>query len=117
MIEFIKNIFVQPTKKSDKLNAIVNSIYFDLDNDDHIHFDIETLDRTDETAQKIGLMLYMINEGHYVQNIINSLDTLVKTPEHSRFAQQIIHTWSQQISKDSKNQEEPVVSPSSFNIK
>lgn len=112
MLKFFKNL-----KKSENSSIINNSISFDLDSDGKVHFNINLLDESKESAEKLGLMLFMINEGHYIQHILSSLDSLTKDPLSSHFAQQVIKTWSQHISKEEKDQEKPIISPSSFNIK
>lgn len=106
----------QPLPQPQKDGAIIqNSISFDLDANGKVYFDINVLDESKEAAEKLGIMLFMINEGYYVQHILNSLDIIMKNPSSENFAKQIISSWSEQISKE--DQEDPIVSPSSFNIK
>lgn len=112
MFDFFRKQSIEKNK-----STVQNTISFDLDSDGKVHFDIHVLDESKEAAEKLGLMLFMINEGYYVQHIINSLDTLMKNPASSQFAQQIISTWSQHITNDTLDQENPIVSPLSFNIK
>jgi len=72
-----------------------------------------------ESAKEFGEMLFLLNEGLYIQPILDVLNEIVKTePSYATFTQSVINKWSnkvieiEDVEEDLLNQ--PVVSPTFF---
>ena len=72
-----------------------------------------------ESAKHFGEMLFLLNEGFYVQTILDVLNEIIKTePAYATFIQSIINKWStkvieiEDVEEDLLNQ--PVISPTFF---
>lgn len=113
ILNFIKSIFYQRKFISN------NTIIFSVDTDNNNDFKLEINHYSKEAAEKFGVLLFLINEGYYVQSILDSLSSLSKeNEEKSQFVQQAIYNWSSHIKASdgySSTNDEPIVKPTQFN--
>lgn len=113
--KFISKIF-QPTQTKHGNNIIVN-----VDDEHKINLSIDMNNFSSEAAEQFGMMLFLLNEGYYMQTLMDLVIDLSKSNnEHAVFAQKILSSWSNKITLNnhaSQNDEEPIVKPSFFNVK
>jgi hypothetical protein len=117
-MNFISKLFKPKHHSSDKVSC--NSITFKIDQDQkiHLHIDIENLSSAD--ANKFGLMLFLLNEGYYVQTFMDLMTDLSKQDlTKAQFVQQVIGNWSKQITESNEYEDkldnEPIIKPTLFN--
>jgi hypothetical protein len=119
MINYISKFFT--TNNSEKLQITNNSIIFEIDQNQKTNVWMELKDTSPEAASNFGFFLFLLNEGYYVQTIIDILSKTLKEDdeEKSIFVQKIISTWSQKITENSKYDSDinndPIIKPTEFN--
>ena len=117
-MNFISKFFKSKSSLADKPSC--NSVTFKIDQDQkiHLHIDIEYLSSVD--ASKFGFMLFLLNEGYYIQTFIDLMTDLSKQDlTKAQFVQQVIGSWSKQMTEsdeyENKLDNEPIVKPTLFN--
>ena len=114
---FIKNLF-ENKKLSESTNKKENSITFFIDDDDKIKIRIFIDDTSSKSSEHFGFLLYLINEGYYIQSILDTLFEMSQSyPDYSFFISKVIEEWSKKIKNDTeyKNEEnKPIIGPSQF---
>jgi hypothetical protein len=96
-----------------------NSILFYLDQNQKINLDIDIDNISADDAKQFGLLLFLINEGYYVQSFLDIISDIAKKhSDKTEFVQTVISTWSNAIIENDKavNQEDPIIKPTQFNI-
>lgn len=98
-----------------------NQLTISVDNNGKIviKFDINNFSNHD--AKNFGLMLYYMNEGLYVETILDLLtQSTDKNTNYTNFIEKTISSWSTKVSESYKDDEDiadinsPIVSPSDF---
>lgn len=72
-----------------------------------------------ESAKQFGELLFLLNEGFYVQPILDVLNDIIKTePAYATFIQSILNRWSTKVTEIEDVEEDllnqPVISPTFF---
>lgn len=95
-----------------------NFITFELDQDNkpHVLLDLDNL--STESAKQLGILLFLLNEGYYVQPVLDVLLAISKQDvQKNLFVQTVMSNWSSHIAADNKKIEEPLIKPTQFNSK
>jgi hypothetical protein len=75
-------------------------------------------DTSSKSSEHFGFLLYLINEGYYIQSILDTLFEMSQSyPDYSFFISKVIEEWSKKIKNDTeyKNEEnKPIIGPSQF---
>lgn len=101
-------------------NKTENTILFEINQNQDIKIKIDINDSSFDASQKFGNLLFMLNEGYCVQNILEILTDIAKQNSHqAKFVQDIITIWSARIMESdittaNSSNETPLVSPSQF---
>lgn len=115
ILNFIKSIFKKTSKSLD------NSILFRIDNNQETDFKFDINNYSKDSAEKLGLLLFLISEGYYVQSFLDSLTSLYKDDKNKQeFVQQVVGSWATNISANETyeaSNAEPIIKPSQFNSK
>lgn len=100
-----------------------NSVLFEIDNNNNIDVKIKLNNALVDDAEKFGLLLFLINEGYYVQTFLDILSDISKEGEHqAKFVQTTIHSWASKVTESNiyetniKNECDPIIKPTQFNI-
>ena len=102
-----------------------NQIIFEIDKDQQINISIELHDLSSSASQTMGDLFFLLNEGYYVQHILETLTTIAnQNKENTKFVQAVINVWSSKVLSsdintsdiDIINNETPVISPSQFSV-
>lgn len=94
-----------------------NSILFYLDQNQKINLDIDINNISADDAKQFGLLLFLINEGYYVQSFLDIISDIAKKhSDKTQFAQNVISTWSNAIIENDKvTDQDPIIKPTQFN--
>lgn len=111
---WLKKIQPTPSQQSTPLNSII----FEVDKESKINVRINIQDNTIENGKAFGLLLFLINEGYYVESTLNLLSSLSDlNPNNANFIQQTLSSWSNYVSEDINHDiQDPVIKPTEFNI-
>jgi len=114
---FIKNLFVNK-KLSEPTNRKENSITFFIDDDDKLKIRIFIDDTSPKSSEYFGFLLYLINEGYYVQSILDTLFEMSEAyPDYGVFISSVIQEWSKKIKDEPEykgEQHKPIIGASQF---
>lgn len=114
LYSLIKDMFFTKSKKIDTSNSII----FSIDENGKVHLDISINQTSDYHSEKFGYLLYLINEGFYLQSMIDAVVGLSDSkPEYTKFLECTIKSWNSHASKKDThpiNINNPIVSPSKF---
>lgn len=120
MWPIINNLF----NNTDKSRDLTNSIVFTVNENNQISLTVDIKNSSLEAAQKLGLLLFLVNEGYYVQSFLDIISDLSKTHKNSAlFQQQVISTWSEKITESNMHEatqhldDIPIIKPTQFNTK
>lgn len=100
-------------------NETTNSIVFESDSNNMAHIKIFINDPSRDAADKFGLLLYLLNEGYYVQHTLDILSNLSKEHHNNEFITATINSWSNKVTDNTKNElyiNDPIIKPTQFNI-
>lgn len=111
----IKRIFTKNTK----VINIKNEIIFTIDQDQVINLQLNFNHYTKESAEKLALLLFFMNEGYYVQSLLDSLFAFAKDNNQHQFVQQTISAWSAHLKsadqyEDNNSNDNPIIKPTQF---
>ena len=110
-------------KDSQENKETCNTIVFKIDQDQKIHLHIDVHNFSSKDADKFSLLLFLLNEGYYIQTFLDLVTDFAKqNPQHAEFVQQIVSGWSSKITENStyiedSNEEEPLIKPTQFHNK
>ena len=112
-----KNLF-KPKLKEEIQDT--NSICFSIDKKGEISLKIDLRNTDELSAEKLATVLFYINEGYYVQSILDNLTELsIKNNTYLKFIQKTISLWSNKIIENdniiNNYQDKPIISPGEFN--
>lgn len=118
MWQLINNLF----QKSNKSEVLTNSIIFNIDENHKISLAVDIKNSSLQAAQRLGLLLFLINEGYYVQSFLDIISDLSKKNDAGLlFQQQVISTWSEKITESNLNEQQdqinddtPIIKPTQF---
>lgn len=114
MINYFKQLFYKKTVSDTTVSK--NKIIFEVDNNQKIDIKFELNDLSVEAATKFGYLLFLINEGYYVQSALDILSNMAKEDlNKQRFAQQTINQWSSKILDNETINDQPIIKPTQFN--
>jgi|LakMenEpi03Aug12_release.lakeMendotaPanAssembly.Ray.scaffolds.fasta_scaffold435234_3 hypothetical protein len=121
-ISSIKNLFTNiktDDEKSIPEQKKYNKIIFEIEKN-KINTKLEIDDFSDDSAEQLGLVLFLLNEGYYVQTLMDLITDLSnENNEKLKFAQKIINSWVEKIntsnSYEAKSEDEPLIKPTYFN--
>lgn len=117
-----KNIFrsnkATKAKVADPINTKPVLITLEIDENNKFNVNLVVNDKSLDLAEDLGLFLFLINEGYYVQAFLDSLmDLAKKNHNDALFAQTVISHWSNKIIENDKNEtDEPIIKPSQFGV-
>lgn len=126
MLQKLKSLFLSETKKEENQEAQQsqqsrsNYLIFELDENNQSHVSLAISNDDPESAKQLGIMLFLLNEGYYVQLILDVLLKISKQDvDNNIFVQNVISNWSSRIKDDSSddNDNEPIIKPTYFNSK
>lgn len=126
MLQKLKSLFLSETKKEENQGLQVsqqsrsNYLIFELDENNQSHVSLAISNDDPESAKQLGIMLFLLNEGYYVQLILDVLLKISKQDvDNNIFVQNVISNWSSRINDNltSDNDDEPIIKPTYFNSK
>lgn len=122
MLQKLKSLFLPEIKKEEQASKQSNSNYliFELDENNQSHVSLAISNDDAESAKQLGIMLFLLNEGYYVQLILDVLLKISKQDVNNNiFVQNVIANWSSRINDNltSENDDEPIIKPTYFNSK
>lgn len=109
-------------KNKSKTDSKTNSILLQIDHDNKVNLKVFINNNTIESADRFGLLLFLLNEGYYVQGFLDILSDLSKqNPYNDKFVKQTISSWSNKITESAElesniNSNDPVIKPTEFNV-
>lgn len=94
------------------------SITFEIDENNQFSVDLSIGNRSLVLAENLGLLLFLINEGYYVQSFLDILVDISKQHhDNAIFAQTTISHWSNKIMEHDQDQADvPIIKPSQFGV-
>ena len=115
ILSFIKQLFSKPTIPETPIQSN-NSICFSIEDDGKVKINYQLCQTNDKDADKFANLLFLINEGYYVKDILDSMVSIVEqNNNHQTFIHNIISYWSIYANIiDVETTEKPIVSPSQF---
>jgi hypothetical protein len=120
LLSFFKNHNAKEVINTSKTDTTNNSIIFHLDQNQKINVDIDLNNLSTEDAKQFGLLLFLINEGYYVQSFLDIISNISKVDTtKTEFVQSVISSWSNAIIENDnyvKNNQDPIIKPTQFNI-
>lgn len=120
MLKQLQSFFLPKTQKqeeSPQSEKKSNYLIFELDENNQSHISLGISNDDDESAKQLGIMLFLLNEGYYVQLILDVLLKIAKQDvSNNKFIQNVIANWSSRIN-DNINDNEPIIKPTQFNMK
>lgn len=122
MIKKLLNTLFKNKKNSSQFNHTTNSIVFEIDKNNKINLKVFINDTNIESADKLGVLLFLLNEGYYVQGFLDILSDLSKQdPNNDEFVKKIINSWSTKVTEIAEyesqlNINEPIIKPTQFNV-
>ena len=116
--------YINPKNRQENKETC-NSIVFKIDQDQKIHLHIDAHNFSSKDADKFALLLFLLNEGYYIQTFLDLITDFAKhNPRQAEFVQQIISSWSNKITENNTYanietdiQEEPLIKPTQFHSK
>lgn len=121
MFNFIKNLmFVKKTKLLEtNLAQPDNILTLSCGAGGSCKIKININNHSPEASTQFGEMLFLLNEGCYIQSILDIFDEMAKTDTGSaKFIQPIISQWSTRVLELENNQidlsQKPIISPTYF---
>lgn len=115
-----KKIFKAKKISTEETTKKPIQILFEIDNSDKFTVDLIINDKSVEMADNLGLLLFLINEGYYVQYFLDMLTDLSKQDSNNGiFVQKTISNWSNKIVESENNHiaiDEPIIKPSQFGV-
>jgi hypothetical protein len=120
MLQKLKSLFTQKEQQKESQKSKSNYLIFELDENNQSHISLAINNDDLESAKQLGIMLFLINEGYYVQLILDVLLKISKQDiNHNIFVQKVISDWSSHINDNllSENNDEPIIKPTHFNSK
>ena len=118
----IKNLMDRFLKEKNNTQQTdnTNKILFEIDENHKINIKLDLGNFTDDSAEQLGLVLFLLNEGYYVQTLMDLITDLSnENNEKLKFAQKIINSWVEKIntsnSYEAKSEDEPLIKPTYFN--
>jgi hypothetical protein len=120
MFSYLLSLFNSKKELKNNLetkNTNTNSILFYLDQDQKINLDIDINNISSEDAKQFGLLLFLINEGYYVQSFLDKISDIAKKhADKTEFIQTVISVWSHAIIENDKVvEQDPIIKPTQFN--
>ena len=116
---YLLSLFNHDKQNTDNLETKkgINSILFYLDENQKINLDVDIDNISAEDAKQFGLLLFLINEGYYVQSFLDIISDIAKKHSNkTQFAQTVISTWSNAILENDKVvEQDPIIKPTQFN--
>lgn len=122
MHNYISKLLGMKNKTISKEQNNNNTVSFEVDEDKKIDVILQLNDLSIEAASQFGFFLFLLNEGYYVQTIIDILSEMCKEGgEKAIFSQRVISTWSQKILENDKynsdiNNNDPIIKPTQFHV-
>jgi hypothetical protein len=116
----IKNLMDRFLKEKNNTQQTdnTNKILFEIDENHKINIKLDLGNFTDDSAEQLGLVLFLLNEGYYVQTFMD-LITDLSHDNNTKFSQKVISSWADKIntsnSYDNKAEDEPLIKPTYFN--
>jgi hypothetical protein len=116
----IKNLMDRFLKEKNNTQQTdnTNKILFEIDENHKINIKLDLGNFTDDSAEQLGLVLFLLNEGYYVQTFMD-LITDLSHDNNTKFSQKVISSWADKIntsnSYDNKMEDEPLIKPTYFN--
>jgi hypothetical protein len=116
----IKNLMDRFLKEKNNTQQTdnTNKILFEIDENHKINIKLDLGNFTDDSAEQLGLVLFLLNEGYYVQTFMD-LITDLSHDNNTKFSQKVISSWADKIntsnSYDNKTEDEPLIKPTYFN--
>lgn len=95
-----------------------NSIMFESDSNNMVNIKVYINDPSRDAADKFGLLLYLLNEGYYVQHTLEILSNLSKEHHNNEFITATINSWSNKVTDNTKHElyiNDPIIKPTQFN--
>jgi len=121
-MKFIRSYFDKlfKIKESTENDSLFNIILFQIDENQKVHLKVNIDNFSEEAAKKFGFLLFLLNEGYYVQTFMDLISDFSKESlTKAQFCQQVIGSWSNKIAESDKyeldHQDEPMIKPTSFN--
>lgn len=108
----------EPTPTPVQNKNFLNSIIFEIDEESKINVKLNIQNNVVDNGKSFGLLLFLVNEGYYVESTLNLLHGLANlNAENASFIQETISSWSDYISKDiNRDIQDPMIKPTEFNI-
>ncbi|NCA30799.1 MAG: hypothetical protein EBS93_08795 [Chitinophagia bacterium] len=128
MLKKLKSLFFSESKKEEIQETQIpekkhsNYLIFELDENNQSHVSLAISNDDTESAKQLGIMLFLLNEGYYVQLILDVLLKISKQDVNNNiFVQNVISNWSSRISdnlsSNDNDSDEPIIKPTHFNSK
>lgn len=104
-------------------NNPANFIYFRIDPDtEHTDIFIDIQNISKNNAQKLGNVLFLLNEGYYVQSFLDIINQLSKSESDinkTKFLKQIIDVWASKVLEantieENNTKDSPIIKPTCF---
>lgn len=120
MLKYLQSWF-KPQKKITESNQPLENVLMITcgsnikDNKVKIYFNITST----EAAKQFGEMLFLLNEGYYVQSILDIFKEISSADEnYAKFIQKVISNWSEKVLELENHEDDllnnPIVSPTYF---
>lgn len=121
MLQKLYSFFLPKIKKEEESPQIEkksNYLIFELDENNQSHVSLSISNNDTESAKQLGIMLFLLNEGYYVQLILDVLLKIAKQDINNKFIQDVISNWSSRLNDNIvSNDNEPIIKPTQFNMK
>lgn len=120
MHKFLSSFFTTPDSSSNQSvnSQSCNSISFDIDTTQKVRVKMDIYNTSSDDADRLGLCLFLMNEGYYVQSLLDIMSDIAKEdPNKARFIQQAISVWSAKILEADhvEYSDQPIIKPTQFN--
>jgi hypothetical protein len=106
----------------DKSQDLINSIIFEIDHNNKINLKVKIENKSIEAADQLGLLLFLLNEGYYVQLFLDTISNISKNDTcRAEFIQKVINAWSNKIKESdtyttNSSENDPLIKPTQFNL-
>jgi hypothetical protein len=118
--QYIKNLlgYSKQTKQKEHISS-ENQLIISCDEDGLVKVKIAINHVGKQASTNFGNMLFLMNEGYYVQSILDIFEEIKDSnTDHAKFIEDITNTWSMCMLQIQKLEEEeennPIVSPTFF---
>ncbi|MFM7795449.1 MAG: hypothetical protein ACKO7N_01655 [Candidatus Nitrosotenuis sp.] len=109
-------------KDNDTEDTKYNILIVSVDSDGKIFLNFDVNNFSDKNAENFGMMLYYLNEGMYVETILDLFLHFMKNDNRfETFTQDTIRTWSKLVNEFGIREEfinnkntDPIIAPSDF---